>query len=126
MKHEIFRILYQNETDPYLSYDGEVYGADKIISTGGTDATLEELVDLCDKDAENRNAHDFCCIHRLLGAVLYRRYGRESATAAMLDIAMLGGLQGMGGICSDGDAFAELGVGEAGHDWSGNYDTSGQ
>lgn len=129
MRHEIFRItdpagfivVATGEPVPYLTYDGKVYGEAKVVSTGGTDATLEELVDLCDHDAEDRNAHDFCSIHRLLGAVLYRRFGRESATAAMLDIALLGGLQGMGGICSKGDAFTELGVGKAGHDWNGNY-----
>ena len=129
MKHQIFRILNPNECFdaktgdpiPYLTYDGKVYGGAKVVSTGGSDATLEELVRLCDQDAEDRNAHDFCSAHRLLGAVLFRRYGRESATATMLDIALFGGLQGMVGVCSKGDAFRELKVGKAGHDWEGNY-----
>lgn len=128
MKREIFRIIDPNECYevatgkpiPYLTYDGKVYGKAKIVSTGGEDATLEELVRLCDQDAEDRNAHDFCGIHRLLGAVLYRRYGRDSATETMLDIAQFGGIHGMGGFF-DGDAYAELGVGQAGHDWDGAY-----
>jgi hypothetical protein len=129
MRHEIYRILdvtscYNEATGeavPYLSYDGTVYGKAKIVSKGGRDATLEELVQLCDHDAEDRNAHEFCGAHRLLAAVLYSRYRRESATATMLEIALLGGLQGMTGICSKGDAYEELGVGEFGHDWSGTY-----
>jgi hypothetical protein len=129
MKHQIYRILDVNECFDiatgeailYLTYDGNVYGDAKVVSTGGSDATLEELVRLCDQDAEDRNAHDFCSVHRLLGAVLFRRYGRESSTATMLEIALLGGLQGMTGVCSKGDAFCELKVGKAGHDWDGTY-----
>jgi hypothetical protein len=128
MKHEIYRLLDADnfcdaktgEAIPYLSYDGKVYGDAKVLSRGGLDATLEELVQLCDHDAEDRNAHDFCGAHRLLGALLFRRYGRESAT--MREIAMFGGLQGMGGVCTEGDAYKELGVGRAGHDWNGKYD----
>ncbi len=129
MKHQIYRILdpegcvevATGKPVPYLTYDGTVYGDAKVISRGGEDATLEELVELCDRDAEDVNAHDFCSIHRLLGAVLFRRYGRESATASMRDIALMRGLHGMGGICCEGDAFKELNVGKAGHDWNGTY-----
>ena len=84
MKHQIYRVLDVNEVQdiktgeaaPYLTYNGKVYGDAKVVSTGGSDATLEELVQLCDQDAEDRNAHDFCSAHRLLGAVLFRCYGR--------------------------------------------------
>jgi hypothetical protein len=130
MKHQIYRILdvtecYDPKTGkavPYLTYDGKVYGDAKVVSKGALDATLEELVGLCDQDAESRNAHDFCGAHRLLGAILFRNYGRESATKTMRDIALLGGLQGMCGICTDGDAFKELNVGIARHDWNGKYE----
>ena len=129
MKHQIYRILDPNEcynpstgeAVPYLTYQGTVYGKAKVLSRGGADATLEELIHLCDHDAEDRNAHDFCGAHRLLAAVLYKRYGRASATATMLEIALFGGLQGMAGVCSDGDAYKALGVGKAGHDWNGNF-----
>jgi hypothetical protein len=129
MEHQIYRKVSSDERVdtktgepvPYLSYDRDVYGDGKVLSKGGKDATLEELVSLCDQDAENCNAHDFCGIHRLLGAVFYRRFGRESSTSTMLDIALLGGLQGMGGICSKEDAYKELRVGEAGYDWDGVY-----
>lgn len=129
MMHEIYRVLDANEcyhaktgvAIPYLTYDGNVYGDAQVLSTGGGDATLEELVALCDHDAENRNAHDFCGTHRLLGAILFRSYGRESATKTMLEIALHGGLQGMSGVCQEGDAYMEYGVGKAGHDWDGTY-----
>jgi hypothetical protein len=136
MRHQIYRVLGPDfirgdkpgsenlgEHVSYLTYDGATVGLDeKIVGVGGVDATLEELVDLCDHDAENKNAHDFCGSHRLLGAILFRRYGRESATDTMREIALFGGLQGMSGVCSDGDAYEELGVGENGRDWGGKYE----
>jgi hypothetical protein len=133
MRHEIYRVLdvdachnaETGEAIPYLTREGEVYGEAKLLSAGGADATLEELVGLCDQDAESCNAHDFCGAHRLLGAVLFRQYGRDSATATMLHVALLGGLHGMNGVCAEGDAYAELGVGESGYDWDGNYDDIG-
>lgn len=129
MKHQIYRVedkdeCYDARTGdpvPFLTYEGTVYGDAKIIDIGAVDATLEELVELCDQDAENRNAHEFCGAHRLLGAVLFRQYGRLSATATMRNIALLGGLQGMTGVCSKGDAYQELNVGQAGRDWHGTY-----
>lgn len=129
MKHEIYRVLDVNECHdlktgkavPYLTYEGTVYGDAKIVSVGGVESTLEELVGLCDQSAESCNAHDFCGTHRLLGSLLFKRYGRESATETMLAIALYGGLHGMSGVCSDGDAYKDLGVGKAGHDWHGSY-----
>lgn len=88
----------------------------------GKKASLEELVGLCDQDAESINAHDFCGSHRLLGAVLYRHLGRKRATEIMLDIAERRGLHGMGGICGTHDSYDDLRVGENGRDWDGNYD----
>lgn len=131
MRRQIYRIsdasechnVDTGEAIPFLSYDGgdPYFPFHTILSTGADDATLEELVRLCDQDAENRNAHDFCGTHRLLGAVLYRQYGREAATATMREIAFLGGLHGMSGVCSGPDAYRELNVGEAGSDWDGTY-----
>lgn len=126
MKNKIYRVLdpgycsdvKTGEAVPYLTYYD---GAIKILSTDGKDASLEELVGLCDQDAESCNAHDFCGAHRLLGAVLYRHYGRQSATETMLEIAKFGGLHGMAGICRKGDAYKELQVGKAGYDWDGKY-----
>lgn len=74
-----------------------------------------------ERDAEQTNAHEFCGMHRLLGAVLYQQHGRQGATQTMLRIAKLGGLHGMGGIGSDTDAYELLGVGKAGNDWYGSY-----
>lgn len=123
MRVEIYRALNEAFTKdgkavPYITYEnpgpGETLGK-------GDDATLEELVELCDGDAESCNAHEFCGSHRLLGAILYRHLGRAKATEIMLDIARYGGQHGMGGVCRDGDAYADLQVGENGFDWSGEY-----
>ncbi len=106
----------------YLTYQKpDKKAGDRMLSKGGEDATLEELVGLCDHDAENCNAHDFCGSHRLLGAVLYRKCGRLIATAIMLEIARRGGQHRMGGIGVSGDSYKDLGVGKCGYDWDGSY-----
>ena len=129
MRYEIYRKLDPNEyydmktgaAVPFISYDEDISEKGKILSTGGEDATLEELVGMCDQDAESCNAHDFCGSHRLLGAVLHKHLGRAKATEIMLDIAKYGGQHGMGGICRDGDAYEDLKVGKNGFDWHGKY-----
>lgn len=113
------------EAVPYLTYEKpfppEDAGGPRVVSEDGQDATLEELVELCDHAAENCNAHEYCGTHRLLGAVLYRKLGRQIATELMLDIATRGGLHGMAGIYSRSDSYGDLDVGKNGHDWDGNY-----
>lgn len=104
---------------PYFTYYGE--DAEEVIAKDANSATLEQLVALCDHDAENVNAHDYCGSHRLLGAVLYRNLGRNLATKIMLDIANRRGLHGMSGMCGLRDSFADLRVGKPGHDWNGSY-----
>jgi hypothetical protein len=84
-------------------------------------ATLEDLVKLCDDDAEDINAHDFCGTHRLLGAVLFRQLGRVQATEVMRDIAYRRGLHGMSGICGCRDSYKDLDVGKMGSTWDGEY-----
>ncbi len=108
---------------PYLTYiKPDKKNGDKLLSIGGTDATLEGLAILCDHDAEDCNAHEFCGAHRLLGAVLYRKCGRRIATAVMLDIAKRGGLHTMNGLRGPmGGAYKDLGVGKCGCDWNGSY-----
>lgn len=129
MTHKIYRIknaaeFYVEATGeavPYLTYEKPCPPEDKVVGEGASDASLEELVGLCDHDAESRNAHDFCGTHRLLGAVLFRKLGRDVATEIFRDIALRGGLQGMSGVCCESDSYAELGVGKCGHDWNGSY-----
>lgn len=95
--------------------------ASTVLRRDAAKATLEDLVELCDQDAESINAHDYCGAHRLLGAVLYRQLGRAKATKVMREIAERRGLHGMNGICGTRDSYADLGVGENGRDWNGNY-----
>ena len=132
MKREIWRISDVNECHdvnglaiPVLIYRNPRWPvAGEVLRRDAGDATLEELVHLCDRDAENRNAHEFCGVHRLLAGWLYQRYGRTDATSAMRQIAEFGGVHGMAGICQhkgETDAYAELGVGKAGYDWDGSF-----
>lgn len=111
------------EAVPIYKFAGSTFRPDKktVKRKDAEHATLEELVHLCDQDAENINAHDFVGAHRLLGAVLYRQLGRETATVVMRDIAYRRGLHGMSGICGTRDSYADLGVGQNGRDWGGNY-----
>lgn len=120
-----FQNVKTGKAVPYYVYEYSDSRADYpqgvVKRRDGKRATLEELVHLCDHDAESINAHDFCGAHRLLGAVLYRNLGRGSATKVMLDIAERRGLHGMSGACGTTDSFKELGVGECGRDWDGSY-----
>lgn len=121
------------DADVCQNHDGNAVHTYQFVSKGwepkastvkrknAVEATLEELVELCDQDAEGINAHDFCGTHRLLGAVLFRRVGRGTATIIMRDIAERRGLHGMGGMCGTPDSYKELGVGEGGRGWSGKY-----
>lgn len=104
----------------WTTEDDETYLAYRDQFTDGheaTDATLEMLANFCDQGAENTNAHDFVGSHRLLAALLFRRLGRETATAIMREIAELGGLDGMNGICGADSAYEELGLTEPWKDW---------
>lgn len=132
MKYPIWKVKNPNEcTDaktgeavPFYTFysDGmEKWDGLEVIERNADSATLEELVWLCDHDAESCNAHDHVGSHRLIGAILFRRFGREAATDAMRDIAYRGGLHAMGGLRGRDDSFEELGVGESGHDWDGTY-----
>jgi hypothetical protein len=102
------------EDRPWLNYRDPGW---KIDGPPAHDATLEQLADLCDNQAEQINAHDYVGTHRLLAAVLYRHVGRETATAILRDIAELGGLHAMNGVCGEPDAYGELGVPEPWKEW---------
>ncbi len=75
--------------------------ADKYIPRGTPardTATLDELAELCDHDAENCNRHDFCGVHRKLARMMLETgFNREGARLLMRDIAERGGLHGMNG-----------------------------
>lgn len=92
-----------------------------IVSTDESSASLEDLVNLCDWDAEAKLAHGFVGLHRLIGAVLYQQHGRESATKTMLRITKLGGLHGMSGIGLISSVHQILGLGATEDDWSGKF-----
>ena len=64
-----------------------------ILRKDAEDATLSELTQLCDQEAENSNAHSFCGTHAALGRMLKNETGVKLATKIMLSIALVGGLQ---------------------------------
>jgi len=118
---QIALILHSGDSHPYWTTLDRWTQNETIIDRDESNASLEDLVVLCDRAAEGANAHDLCGIHRLLGAVLNQQQGRVGATLTMLVITKLGGLHAMGGICSENDAYELLAVGESGRDWSGRY-----
>lgn len=70
------------------------------------EVTLEAIADIFDQDAENINAHDYVTCHRGLAALLHKHVGRGKATVIFRDLAKLGGLHRMLGICGRGDEEA--------------------
>jgi len=78
-----------NETG-YLGYHSDFNREERP----GDDATLEELADLCDHDAEALNRHVFVSNHRLLAALLHRHVGRRLAGIIVRDIAERGACMG--------------------------------
>ena len=84
---------------------------------------LEELVQMCDQNAESRNNHDFVGAHRVLATLLFKTLGRKTTKDILVEIAELGGLDGMSGMYVDelenGDnAFEELGIKKPWHEWN--------
>ncbi len=84
---------------------------------------LEELVQMCDQEAESRNNHDYVGAHRILATLLFNKLGREKATEIMLEIAEYGGLDAMNRLYADQlkdnlNAYKDLGIEEPWHDWS--------
>lgn len=83
---------------------------------------LEELVQLCDQEAESRNNHGFVGAHRILTTLLFKKLGRKKTTEIMLEIAEYGGLDAMNRLYADQledtlNAYKDLGVKEPWHDW---------
>jgi hypothetical protein len=128
---KICKVLNADYTDkddkpiPHFRYEDPGWPTPRaeVLADDASTATLEELVELCDQDAESCNSHPFVGTHRILGAVLFRQYGRESATKTMLFIAERKGLHTMSGdqVPDEQTAYEELGVGQSGYDWLGDY-----
>lgn len=84
------------------------------------EASLEELANFCDKEAEGRGRtnHAFVGAHRMLAAILHQKLGREQATVLMKEIAEYGGLDGMSGVGGEVSAYEEFGIADCWADWS--------
>lgn len=104
MKRKIYQVLDANEVCdantgeavPYWIYfDPKWSKPEKILVRNASRATMGEMTDLCDRDAENGNHHSFVGVHARLGKLLKTRSGVRNATDIMRDIAYAGGLHGM-------------------------------
>ncbi len=114
-KQHIVRIMDDAEPGEigYLGYHSDFHDDER----SGEDATLEELADMCDHDAEASNRHSFVGNHRLLAALLYRYVGRQQAGVIMRDIAERGGLHGMNGQGENDSSFRDLGIPDGDAHW---------
>lgn len=106
-------IWFEDDGERFLAYQDHYHPQGDDAS----DATLEDLADFCDLGAESANAHDFVGAHRLLAALLHKHVGRQKATEILREIAELGGLDEMNGVCEKPTGFAALSVPEPWKDW---------
>lgn len=126
MKRTICRI---NEDGPaaegYLDY-GDEWKIEEMVAAGeaivDAPATLEELADFCDQNAEGRNNHSFVGAHRILAAILHQQVGRDTATTIMRAIAEYSGLDYASG-CGIGnhperEAWADFNLPEPWKEWA--------
>ncbi len=76
--------------------------ADKYTPKGRPargDASIDEIAELCDQDAENKNRHDFCGVHAKLAQLMLKTgFNEEAVRLLMRDIAERGGLHGLNGL----------------------------
>lgn len=89
-KQKIVRVQEDGGDGSYLTYDDKYLDRSTIRPTGRP--TAEEYAELCDQDAEDRNAHDFCGTHNGLLELLTRNKFRD-VRLIMKKIAEHGGLQ---------------------------------
>ena len=73
-------------------------------------ATIRELADLCDQDAESCNNHFAVGMHRILAVLLCKKVGSDYATKIMLEITELGGMDGLVGYGGKQAAYKNVGV----------------
>jgi len=102
-------VTYEGEGE-WLNIGEDEY-ANECRPATDAEATLELMAECLDRDAENRNAHDFVCCHLGLAALLTQEVGEEAATKIMRRLAGYGGLHGMTGVCGAGDGSAEEDLG---------------
>lgn len=102
-KTEIWKIEDENERCdkagwpiPFFVYaDPSDHAKYTIVAKDAATATLDDLVELCDGDAENCDCHEFVGVHRKLAKMLTNKFGVKDARDVMLSIAKRRGLHGM-------------------------------
>lgn len=88
---------------PFYKFVGDTFKPSEstVRAKHAAKATLHELADLCDQDAETMNAHDYAGVHRLLGTMMLRVISKTEATRIMRHVAEHRGLHGMNGLCGN-------------------------
>jgi hypothetical protein len=120
MKLKIIRMT--DEGQGFLHYLSERIADDEILDKNPK-VELEELAQLCDLNAEDRNNHYYIGAHRILAILLFKKLGRKKATEIMLEIAEYGGLDAMNRLFADEikdslNAYKELGIEPPWREWS--------
>ena len=77
--------------------------ADECRLAREDEITLAAMVEMLDRDAEDRNAHDFVQAHLSLAALLKQEVGEEATKKIFRRISKLKGLHGIQGVCGCGD-----------------------
>jgi hypothetical protein len=91
-------LCYHNVTKnaiPFYTFD--IANRNIILRKDAELASIDDLAELCDMDAEQENAHTFVGVHQKLADLLVKRLGKKAATQIMLDIAYHKGLHTMNG-----------------------------
>ena len=123
--------MRNNDTDTkgYLSYEAACFPKDSAYylavwkpnildeNPDPKSMVLEELADLCDRQAEARNDHEYVGAHRLLATLLFKRVGCDKATEIMLEIAEYGGLDYMVGMDGQKPVYEEFGIKKPWYEW---------
>lgn len=102
-----YSLVWINDDGWRLSHDDEYVKRLSLETKSADDATLEDLAEFCDSEAENANYHNLVGAHEIVAAALLKAGGREKATEMMRVIAEFGGLAE---ITDESDIWKALGV----------------
>lgn len=90
---KLYMVKESDDGPESMKMDNEGYHSSRIATD--KDITLVELSDVLDRDAENKNNHDFVGCHFNLAMLLENQVGNSEATKIMRKIVDAGGLHGM-------------------------------
>ncbi len=86
-------VWYTDDEAEYLGYESGFHQTERPATR--PKPTAEQLAEMCDRDAEDGNRHDFCGVHAVLSKLLATTVTKTAHYRIMLEIAERGGLHGM-------------------------------